>query len=58
MAIDHHSLVEVISSLPTAAHLPERSIELVDDNIHLVVPGKGHDGIVASKSARLRQIGY
>lgn len=40
------------------ADLPKGHVELVNDHLHLLTASKGHDGIIASKSPRLRQVGH
>lgn len=39
------------------SHLPQRCIQLMNNHVHLIVPCKGHNSIIASKGTRLCQIG-
>lgn len=40
------------------ANLPKGHVELMNDHLHLLTASKGHDGVIAGKSSRLRQVGY
>lgn len=40
------------------AYLPQRGVELMDDHFHLLTASKGHDGIIASKRSKLREVGH
>lgn len=44
--------------VPLCADLPKGHVELMNDHLHLLAASKGHDGVIAGKSSRLRQVGH
>lgn len=42
----------------SGADLPQGHVELMNDHLHLLTASKGHNGVVAGKGSRLRQVGY
>lgn len=42
----------------TCAYLPQWGVELMDHHFHLLTASKGHDGVIAGKRSRLREVGH
>lgn len=42
----------------TRAYLPQWGVELMDHHFHLLTASKGHNGVIAGKRSRLRQVGH
>lgn len=51
-------LCDVNLKVVPCAYLPQRGVELMDDHFHLLTASKGHDGIIAGKRSRLREVGH